>query len=99
MLAIFELRVGVAAPLTRVAARLSPLLLSAFTLVIGAMLLVPGMTPASHAASELLALRVPLPLVEPSHFIGRITGFAYLFLSLGILHRLYAPWGRSQARG
>src|SRR3546814_20326037 len=35
MLAIFELRVGVAAPLTRVAARLSPLLLSAFTLVIG----------------------------------------------------------------
>src|SRR3546814_12444477 len=66
MLAIFELRVGVAAPLTRVAARLSPLLLSAFTLVIGAMLLVSGVTPASHAASDLLALRVPLPLVARS---------------------------------
>lgn len=93
MLAIFELRVGVAAPVTRAAARLSPLLLSAFTLVIGAMLLISGVTPASHAASDLLALHVPLPLVEASHFIGSITGVAYLFLARGMLHRLDAAWG------
>lgn len=91
-LALFEMRVGVAAPVTRAAARLSPMFLSAFALVIGCMLLVSGVTPASDAASDLLALKVPLPLVEASHFIGSITGVAYLFLARGILHRLDAAW-------
>ncbi|WP_206675482.1 bifunctional lysylphosphatidylglycerol flippase/synthetase MprF [Solimonas terrae] len=91
-LAIFEMRVGVAAPVTRAAARLSPMFLSAFSLVIGCMLLVSGVTPASDAASDLLALKVPLPLVEASHFIGSITGVAYLFLARGMLHRLDAAW-------
>jgi phosphatidylglycerol lysyltransferase len=92
MLAIFELRVGVAAPVTRAAARLSPMFLSAFILVIGTMLLVSGVTPASGAASDLLALKVPLPLVEASHFIGSMVGVAYLFLARGMLHRLDAAW-------
>ncbi|HET8882234.1 MAG TPA: bifunctional lysylphosphatidylglycerol flippase/synthetase MprF, partial [Solimonas sp.] len=91
-LAIFEMRVGVAAPATRAAARLSPMFLSAFTLLIGCMLLVSGVTPASDAAAGLLALKVPLPLVEASHFIGSIVGVAYLFLARGLLHRLDAAW-------
>ncbi|NKF24662.1 bifunctional lysylphosphatidylglycerol flippase/synthetase MprF [Solimonas marina] len=91
-LAVVELRSGVVAPVTRAAARLSPLLLSAFTLVIGVMLLVSGVTPASDAALELLELKVPLPLVEASHFLGSIFGLIYLFLARGMLHRLDAAW-------
>ncbi|MFT4047951.1 MAG: bifunctional lysylphosphatidylglycerol flippase/synthetase MprF [Solimonas sp.] len=92
MLAIFELRVGVAAPVTRAAARLSPALLAAFTLIVGIMLLVSGVTPATDEAAELLALKVPLPLVEASHFIGSMAGIAFLFIARGLLHRLDAAW-------
>lgn len=91
-LAVFEMRAGVAAPVARAAARLSPLFLSAFALVVGFMLLVSGVTPATDEASELLALKVPLPIVEASHFIGSIAGVAFLFLARGMLHRLDAAW-------
>lgn len=92
MLALFELRVGMAAPVTRAAARLSPALLAAFTLVVGVMLLLSGATPATDEAAELLALKVPLPLVEASHFIGSMAGIAFLFIARGLLHRLDAAW-------
>jgi len=92
MLALFELRVGVAAPVTRAAARLSPAFLAAFTLIVGVMLLVSGATPATDEAAELLALKVPLPLVEASHFIGSMAGIAFLFIARGLLHRLDAAW-------
>ncbi|SER21298.1 phosphatidylglycerol lysyltransferase [Solimonas aquatica] len=92
LLALIEMRSGVGAPVTRAAARLTPVALSAFTLVVGVMLLVSGATPATDEASELLAARVPLPLVEASHFIGSIAGIAFLFIARGLLYRVDAAW-------
>ncbi|WP_026352949.1 bifunctional lysylphosphatidylglycerol flippase/synthetase MprF [Solimonas variicoloris] len=92
MLAVFELRSGVAAPVTRAAARLSPAFLAAFAMIVGVMLLVSGATPATDEAAELLALKVPLPIVEASHFIGSMAGIAFLFIARGLLHRLDAAW-------
>ena len=76
LLAAYELRSGVAAPVGRVAVHLSPRLMAALALVAGLWLLVSGVTPASDEAAQLLAMKVPLPLVEASHFIGSVAGFA-----------------------
>jgi phosphatidylglycerol lysyltransferase len=92
LLARYELRLGVAAPLGRAAVRLSPALLAALTLVAGVVLLISGVTPATDDAADLLALNVPLPLVEAAHFIGSVAGIALLFLARGLLSRLDAAW-------
>ena len=78
LLAGYELRSGVAAPIRRAAVAISPLLLATLTFIAGAWLLVSGVTPLSGAATDLLELHVPLPLVEASHFIGSVAGFAML---------------------
>lgn len=92
LLAVSEGQRGTAAVVTRAAASLSPLLLAAYTLVIGAFLLVSGVTPATNEATALLARHVPLPLVEASHFLGSIAGLALLFVARGMLQRLDAAW-------
>ena len=92
LLAAYELRAGVAAPVARAAVRLSPLLLATLTFIAGGWLLVSGVTPASPEATDLLALHVPLPLVEASHFIGSVAGLAMLVVARGLLHRLDAAW-------
>lgn len=91
-LAGYELRSGVAAPLARAAANLSPLLLAGFTLVMGVVLLLSGVTPNADEASRLLARHVPLPLVEASHFLGSLSGLALLVVARGMLRRLDAAW-------
>jgi phosphatidylglycerol lysyltransferase len=92
LLAGYELRSGVAAPAARAAVRLSPLLLATLTFIAGGWLLVSGVTPASPEATDLLALHVPLPLVEASHFIGSVAGLAMLVVARGLMHRLDAAW-------
>jgi phosphatidylglycerol lysyltransferase len=92
LLAAYELRSGVAAPIARAAVRLSPLLLATLTFIAGGWLLVSGVTPASPEATDLLELHVPLPLVEASHFIGSVAGLAMLVVARGLLHRLDAAW-------
>lgn len=92
LLVVQEARRGAATAVTRAAASLSPLLLAAYTFIIGLMLLVSGVTPATDEATELLALRVPLPLVEASHFVGSIAGLGFLFVARGMLLRLDAAW-------
>lgn len=92
LLVAHEVRRGTAAPVGRAAASLSPVLLAAFTLIVGVMLLVSGITPATDEATHLLALHVPLPLVEASHFLGSIAGLALLFVARGMLQRLDAAW-------
>lgn len=83
---------GASLPLARAAARMSPLLLAALTFIAGIVLLVSGVTPASHSAAELLAVHVPLLLVESAHMIGSICGVLLLVLARGLLHRLDAAW-------
>ncbi|HSI60228.1 MAG TPA: bifunctional lysylphosphatidylglycerol flippase/synthetase MprF [Ideonella sp.] len=92
LLAAHELRSGVAAPVGRMAENLSPNLMAALTLVAGVWLLMSGVTPASDEAAQLLAMRVPLPLVEASHFLGSVAGLGLLLVARGLLHRLDAAW-------
>lgn len=92
LLAAYELRSGVAAPVGRVAVHLSPRLMAALALVAGLWLLVSGVTPASDEAAQLLAMKVPLPLVEASHFLGSVAGLGLLLVARGLLHQLDAAW-------
>jgi phosphatidylglycerol lysyltransferase len=92
MLAFAEGRRGAATPVVRAAASLSPLLLSAFTWVVGVVLLVSGVTPATDDATELLSRYLPLPVVEAAHFLGSIAGLALLFVARGMFLRLDASW-------
>jgi len=93
ILVFHELRSGIAAPVGRLAVRLSPILLAALTMIAGVWLIVSGVTPFTDDARELLAaLRVPLPLIEASHFIGSIAGLGLLIVARGILHRLDVAW-------
>jgi phosphatidylglycerol lysyltransferase len=92
LLVTHEVRRGTATAVTQAAVSLAPLLLAAYTFIIGLMLLISGVTPATDEATELLALHVPLPLVEASHFIGSIAGLGLLFVARGMLLRLDAAW-------
>lgn len=94
-LAFYELRGlghGMAAPVGRMAVHLSPKLLAALAFIGGGWLLVSGVTPQSDEAQQLLALKVPLPVIEASHFIGSIAGLGLLIVARGLLHRLDAAW-------
>ena len=93
LLIVHELRSGIAAPVGRMAVRLSPTLLAALTLIAGIWLIVSGVTPFTDDARDLLvALRVPLPLIEASHFIGSVAGLGLVLVARGILHRLDVAW-------
>jgi phosphatidylglycerol lysyltransferase len=92
VLVVYELRRGIAAPVTKAIVSLSPLLLAAYTLVVGVVLLVSGVTPATTEATDLLATHIPLPVVEAAHFLGSVAGLALLFVARGMLQRLDAAW-------
>lgn len=92
MLAGSEWQRGAATPVVKAASALSPLLLSAFTWVVGVVLLVSGVTPATDDATELLSRFMPLPVVEAAHFLGSIAGLALLFVARGMFLRLDAAW-------
>ncbi|WP_225864853.1 bifunctional lysylphosphatidylglycerol flippase/synthetase MprF [Ideonella benzenivorans] len=89
----YELRAGTVAPMGRAAVRQSPRLLAALTLVAGLWLMVSGVTPFTRdARAVLVALNVPLPLIEASHFLGSVAGLGLLIVARGLLHRLDAAW-------
>jgi len=92
LLTVHEVRRGAVTPVRRAAVSVAPLLLAAYTFIIGLMLLVSGVTPATDEATELLALHVALQMVEASHFIGSIAGLGLLFVARGIVLRLDAAW-------
>lgn len=92
LLAAYELRFGIAAPVGRLAVHVSPVLLAALAFIGGIWLLFSGVTPASEEAQQLLALHVPLPIVEASHFVGSVFGLGMLLVARGLLHRLDFAW-------
>ena len=93
LLILYELRSGIVAPVGRFAVRLSPSLLAALTLIAGILLIVSGVTPfTDDARGMLVALHVPLPLIEASHFIGSVAGLGLVLVARGILHRLDVAW-------
>jgi phosphatidylglycerol lysyltransferase len=75
------------------AVHLSPRLMAALTLIAGLWLMVSGVTPFTADAREILAtLRIPLPLIEASHFLGSVAGLGLLLVARGLLHQLDAAW-------
>ncbi|WDS37544.1 bifunctional lysylphosphatidylglycerol flippase/synthetase MprF [Pseudoxanthomonas sp.] len=92
VLAVHEVGRSPAAPVARAMAGMAPRLLAAFAAVVAVMLLVSGVTPATERATELLAMHVPLGLVEAAHFLSSIAGVALLFVARALLRRLDAAW-------
>jgi len=92
LLVAHELRHGTANAIGRAAESLAPLLLAAYTLIVGVVLLVSGVTPATTEAINLLRNHVPLPLVEASHFIGSIAGLGLVIVARGMMQRLDVAW-------
>ena len=92
LLAGYEMRAGVAAPFARAAVRLLPAVLASMTVIIGIVQLLSGMTPLADDVADLLAMHVPLPLVEAAHLFGSIAGLVLLFIARGLFHRLDAAW-------
>lgn len=89
----YEIKSGVAAPVGRMAVHLSPRLMAALALIAGLWLLVSGVTPFTDDAREMLVtLKVPLPLIEASHFLGSVAGIGLLLVARGLLHQLDAAW-------
>lgn len=76
----------------KAAHRLAPPLIGAFTLVLGAVLVFSGVTPASQAALDMLSELVPLPLLEGAHFIGSVLGMGLLIIARGLVYRLDGAW-------
>ncbi len=98
-LVIHELRRARETAVIRAMVGLTPMLMAALTLIVGTMLLLSGVTPATDEATTLLALHVPLPVVEAAHFLGSIAGLALLFVARGMVQRLDAAWWTGVALG
>ncbi len=64
-----------------------PPLLAGLTAFAGLVLLISGATPAAHGRIEWLAQYMPMSLIEGSHLMGSVIGFAMLFVAHGIYNR------------
>ncbi|WP_137132562.1 bifunctional lysylphosphatidylglycerol flippase/synthetase MprF [Rhizobium sp. FY34] len=82
----------VAGDIGTVVVRLSPPLLSAFALMLGAMLIFSSVTPTPETDLSLLAPWLPLPVVEGAHFLSSLLGLALVIASRGLAQRLDGAW-------
>lgn len=69
-----------------------PIVLAAFTAVLGAMLVVSGVTPTPYVVIDWLEALLPLPVVEGAHFLASITGLFMILAGRGLVHRLDGAW-------
>ncbi|MBI1181203.1 MAG: bifunctional lysylphosphatidylglycerol flippase/synthetase MprF [Alphaproteobacteria bacterium] len=72
--------------------RLAPPVLGALCLVLGAMLIFSGVTPAAPWRLEVLAASIPLPLVEGAHFLASVLGLGMIIAARGLSYRLDGAW-------
>ncbi|CCG07704.1 bifunctional lysylphosphatidylglycerol flippase/synthetase MprF [Pararhodospirillum photometricum] len=72
--------------------RLAPPVLSTLTLILGAMLVFSGVTPAHPTTLSLLSQWVPLPIVEAAHFLASILGLMLVIVARGLAFRLDGAW-------
>lgn len=80
------------AAIVRVGASLTPPVLSAFTLVIAAVLIFSSVTPIGDETLLTMANWLPLSLVEGSHFLGSVLGVVLLLVARGLAYRLDGAW-------
>ncbi|MDR6756805.1 phosphatidylglycerol lysyltransferase [Mycoplana sp. BE70] len=81
-----------AAEVGQIAMRLSPALLSAFSLLLGTMLIFSSVVPTPDADLDFLATILPLPIVEAAHFISSLLGLGLFVTSRGLGLRLDGAW-------
>nr|WP_281033490.1 bifunctional lysylphosphatidylglycerol flippase/synthetase MprF [Neorhizobium lilium] len=82
----------VASTLRKLEFRLAPLLLAAFALIAGAMLVFSSVTPTPDSDLSIISNYLPLPLVESAHFLSSILGLVLFVTSRGISQRLDGAW-------
>ncbi len=82
----------VASTLRKLEFRLAPLLLAAFALIAGAMLVLSSVTPTPDSHLDLLGSYLPLPLVEGAHFLSSIIGIVLFVCARGLAQRLDGAW-------
>ncbi|WP_086995049.1 bifunctional lysylphosphatidylglycerol flippase/synthetase MprF [Rhizobium sullae] len=81
-----------ASSIRRIGGRLTPQLLSALTLLLGAMLIFSSVTPTPDQNLEFLANYLPLPIVEGAHFLSSLMGLALVVAARGLGQRLDGAW-------
>lgn len=82
----------VASTLRKLEFRLAPLLLAAFSLIAGAMLVLSSVTPTPDSNLDFLGNFMPLPLVEGAHFLSSVIGIVLFISARGIAQRLDGAW-------
>jgi phosphatidylglycerol lysyltransferase len=96
LLAAFEMRrflaAGIGERVGRAASRLVPSFVAATTFAVGATLVVSGAMPAFTDRLQILAIRLPLLVVETAHLLASVAGLVLLFTARGLLHRLDGAW-------
>ena len=66
----------------------APRALAASVFLAGAMLLLSGAMPASHAHLQLVRRVLPLSVIELSHFLASIEGLLLMVLARGLQRRI-----------
>ncbi len=79
-------------------AGLAPQVLAALALVLGAMLVFSGVTPARGIDLEWLGSFLPLPLIEGAHFLATVLGALLMISARGLAFRLDGAWWTALAR-
>lgn len=98
LLAIFETRLAIGHErsrddrLARAAAGLAPRFMGVISFAAGVMLLISGATPTFGHRLAILSMRLPLWIVETSHFLGSLLGLVFLFVARGLFERRDGAW-------
>ncbi|MFO1207838.1 MAG: bifunctional lysylphosphatidylglycerol flippase/synthetase MprF [Amaricoccus sp.] len=83
---------GPAAAALRAMTGLLPQVLATLALVLGAMLVFSGVTPARGIDLEWLNSYLPLPLIEGAHFLSSVLGALLMISARGLAFRLDGAW-------
>lgn len=82
----------VANDIGNLAARLAPHLLSAFALILGAMLIFSSVTPTPDSNLDFLSDFLPLPVIEGAHLFSSLLGLMLAIAARGLGQRLDGAW-------
>ncbi len=75
----------------------APLLSAILVMAAGALLIASGATPSSPERFMRLAVALPAPVIEISHFASSVLGLVLVMLAFGLRSRLDAAWAASVA--
>lgn len=82
----------VANDIGNMAVRLAPHLLSAYGLILGAMLIFSSVTPTPDTNLDFLSAFLPLPVIEGAHLFSSLLGLILAIASRGLGQRLDGAW-------